>query len=94
MKLNPESLAKASSRHPWRTVGAWVGLIVLMGVVSARLLTGVLTDDMAFTNEPEAAQGAEGDRREVRRGGGVHGVLRRAIRRVRGTSGSPPTSRT
>jgi RND superfamily putative drug exporter len=56
MKLNPESLAKATSRHPWRTIGAWVALIVAMGLVSAKLLTGVLSDDVAFTNEPEAVK--------------------------------------
>jgi len=28
MRINPESLAKASSRHPWRTVGIWVALLV------------------------------------------------------------------
>jgi uncharacterized membrane protein YdfJ with MMPL/SSD domain len=59
MKLNPESLASASSRHPWRTLGAWLVFIVLMGVVSASLLAGVLTDDMAFTNEPESDRAQE-----------------------------------
>jgi putative drug exporter of the RND superfamily len=56
MKLNPESLAKASSHHPWRTVGIWVGLLVL-GVASlATLLGPALTTDFDFTNSPEAKQ--------------------------------------
>jgi putative drug exporter of the RND superfamily len=56
MKLNPESLARASSRHPWRTIGIWLFLIVSMGVVSSRLLGDVLTQDFEFTNEPESVR--------------------------------------
>jgi len=56
MKLSPESLARASSRHPWRTLGAWLVLIVAMGVVSSTLLSGVLTQDIAFTNRPESVR--------------------------------------
>jgi RND superfamily putative drug exporter len=56
MKINPESLARASSRHPWRTVGIWAVILVL-GVVSAStLLSGSLTTDFDFTNSPEAIQ--------------------------------------
>ena len=32
MKVNPESLAGVSSRHPWRTLGAWLVLLLSMGV--------------------------------------------------------------
>ena len=54
MKLNPETLAKASSRHPWRTVIVWVVLLV-MGIASAATLLGpALTTDFDFTNSPEA----------------------------------------
>ncbi len=56
MKLSPESLARASSRHPWRTLGTWLVLIVAMGVVSGKYLAGVLSQDMAFTNKPESVQ--------------------------------------
>ncbi|MEP6757693.1 MAG: MMPL family transporter [Actinomycetota bacterium] len=54
MKLNPESLARASSRHPWRTVGIW-GAILVAGIIAASTLLGpVLTTDFDFTNNPEA----------------------------------------
>jgi RND superfamily putative drug exporter len=54
MKLNPESLAKASSHHPWRTVIIWVALLVA-GIASAATLLGpALTTDFDFTNSPEA----------------------------------------
>jgi hypothetical protein len=29
MKINPETLARASSRHAWRTVGIWAVILVL-----------------------------------------------------------------
>ena len=54
MRVNPESLAKASSRHPWRTVGIWLALLVA-GIASAATLLGpALTTDFDFTNVPEA----------------------------------------
>ncbi len=56
MKLNPETLARASSRHPWRTLGIWLVLIVAMGAVTSSLLADVLTQDIAFTNSPESVQ--------------------------------------
>jgi len=56
MKLNPESIARASSRHPWRTIGLWVVLIVAMGAVSNALLGDVLTQEFEFTNRPESVR--------------------------------------
>ena len=31
MRLNPETIARASSRHPWRTIGVWLVLIAAWG---------------------------------------------------------------
>jgi len=59
MKLNPEALARASSRHPWRTLGIWLVLIAAMGFISSRLLGDVLTQEFEFTNEPEAVRAQE-----------------------------------
>ena len=56
MRLNPESIARASSRHPWRTVVIWVLLLASMGAVTQRLLDGVLTQEIEFTNEPQSVQ--------------------------------------
>jgi RND superfamily putative drug exporter len=56
MKLSPESLARASSRHPWRTIGIWVVVIVSMGIVSSRLLGDVLSQEFEFTNQPESVR--------------------------------------
>jgi RND superfamily putative drug exporter len=59
MRLNPESLARASTRHPWRTIGAWLLLIAAMGALSALLLGGVLSNEVAFTNNPESVRAQE-----------------------------------
>jgi RND superfamily putative drug exporter len=59
MKLSPERLARASSRHPWRTIGIWVVVIVSMGVVSSQLLGDVLNQDFEFTNRPESVRAQE-----------------------------------
>src|ERR1044072_2386234 len=56
MKINPESLARASSRHPWRTVGIWAVTLVAGFVLSGVLLSDALTTDFNFTNSPEAVQ--------------------------------------
>jgi putative drug exporter of the RND superfamily len=56
MRINPESMAAVSSRHPWRTLGAWFALIVAMAIVSGRLLSGVMTNDVHFTNDPESVR--------------------------------------
>src|SRR3989442_8676400 len=54
MRVNPESLARASSRHPWRVIAIWGALFVAMVGVSSTLLSGVLTNDISFTNKPES----------------------------------------
>jgi RND superfamily putative drug exporter len=59
MRLNPETLARASSRHPWRTIGVWLVLIAVMGFISSRLLGDVLTQEFEFTNEPESVRAQE-----------------------------------
>ncbi len=54
MKLNPESLARASSRHPWRTIVIWLAVLVSGGMAAGALLGPALTTDFNFTNTPEA----------------------------------------
>ncbi|MGH2589866.1 MAG: MMPL family transporter, partial [Actinomycetota bacterium] len=60
MRLNPETIARATSRHPWRTIGAW--LVILVGsfsLVSAGLFTDALTNGIDFTNTPESKEAAQ-----------------------------------
>jgi uncharacterized membrane protein YdfJ with MMPL/SSD domain len=56
MKISPEALARASSRHPWRTVGIWAVILVLGFGASGALLSDGLTTDFDFTNNPEAVR--------------------------------------
>ena len=59
MKINPETLARASSRHPWRTVGIWAVILVAGFAASGVLLDSALTTDIDFTNNPEAKRAAQ-----------------------------------
>jgi uncharacterized membrane protein YdfJ with MMPL/SSD domain len=56
MRLSPETLARASSRRPLRTLAIWVVSIIAMGYVSSQLLAGVLSQDFNFTNKPESVR--------------------------------------
>ncbi|MGH2596313.1 MAG: MMPL family transporter, partial [Actinomycetota bacterium] len=59
MRLNPESLARASSRHPWRVIGIWGVLFLVMIGVTGTLLSGVLNNDISFTSRPESIKAQE-----------------------------------
>lgn len=56
MRPSPQSLAGASSRHPWRTVGMWVLAVVGAGALSSALLGGTVTTKADLTNNPESKQ--------------------------------------
>ena len=56
MRLNTETLARASARRPWVTVGMWIVLLGSSGFVSSQLLGDALTTDFDFTNEPESVR--------------------------------------
>jgi len=56
MRISPETLARASSRHAWRTVGIWAAILVVAVVAMITLLSPALTTDFDFTNNPEAIQ--------------------------------------
>jgi putative drug exporter of the RND superfamily len=60
MRLNPESLARASSRHPWRAIAVWIailgGAIVLVAV---GMFDDAMTNGIDFTNTPESKEAAQ-----------------------------------
>ena len=57
MKLSTESLARACTRHPWRTIGIWIALVVLsIGIVATILSFG---GDPEVTSEDARIQGPE-----------------------------------
>jgi uncharacterized membrane protein YdfJ with MMPL/SSD domain len=53
-----ERLARSCSRHPWRTIGAWLGAMVLAIAAVALLLSG-LTSNGHPTNNPESQRADE-----------------------------------
>lgn len=50
-------IAAASARHPWRVIGLWVIGLLLSFFLVGSLLSGVLTTQNTFTNDPEAKVG-------------------------------------
>jgi hypothetical protein len=54
VRLPTGSLAAASARHPWRTLGAWTVVAVLAMVAIVLLLGGSLTTEGKPTNNPES----------------------------------------
>ncbi|HSI98578.1 MAG TPA: MMPL family transporter, partial [Gaiellaceae bacterium] len=71
MKLSTRALAAASARHPWRTIGAWIGAFVTTTALIGVLLGGSLTTEGAPTNNPESTR--------------AHDALMRAFRPEAGT---------
>jgi putative drug exporter of the RND superfamily len=53
-----ERLARSCSRHPWRTIGAWIGAVVL-AIAALALLFGSLTTNGHPTNDPESQRADE-----------------------------------
>ena len=53
-KLSTTSLVRWCSRHPWFTIGMWVLLCIISGVIIFSLLGDALTTDITFTNNPES----------------------------------------
>ncbi|HEU0247165.1 MAG TPA: MMPL family transporter [Gaiellaceae bacterium] len=53
MRLSTQTLASASARHPWRTIGAWIAVSIL-AIVAIAFGLGNLTTEGAPTNNPES----------------------------------------
>jgi putative drug exporter of the RND superfamily len=59
VKLSTQTIAAASARHPWRTIGAWIAIVVLAIVAIVTFLGGSLTTEGAPTNDPESERADE-----------------------------------
>jgi putative drug exporter of the RND superfamily len=59
MKVPTQALARASARHPWRTIAAWVVVAVLAVVALAGLLPGALTTEGKPTNNPQSERASD-----------------------------------
>jgi|1186.fasta_scaffold00905_3 RND superfamily putative drug exporter len=67
--MSPGAWARRCAAHPWRTVVAWVLLVLASVVVSGTLLTGALTTESTFTGTPDSKRAD--DLRESRLGAKV-----------------------
>src|SRR4029453_5307463 len=54
VKLSTQTLALMSARHPWRTIPAWMALVVAGVVAIGALLGGGLTTEGNPTNNPQS----------------------------------------
>jgi len=55
-RLSTGNLARASARHRWITIGAWLGILAAAIVLAGTLLGDALTIETKLTNNPESAQ--------------------------------------
>jgi uncharacterized membrane protein YdfJ with MMPL/SSD domain len=62
-RISTQSLASASARHPWRTLGVWVAAMVLSVVAIATLLGGSLTTEGKPTNNPQSQRALDAQER-------------------------------
>jgi RND superfamily putative drug exporter len=59
LSVSPESIARASSRHPGRTLLLWLIAAIAAGVASYFLLGDVLTQEFTLSNRPESVRAFE-----------------------------------
>jgi RND superfamily putative drug exporter len=52
-------MARASARHPWRTIGIWAFALVAAAAVIAFVLPGTLTTQYTFLNDPDSQTGRD-----------------------------------
>ena len=57
VNLSTESIARASSRRPWITIGIWVVVFLIAAFLRATLFEGVITIEFEITNNPESSIG-------------------------------------
>jgi putative drug exporter of the RND superfamily len=59
MKISPQTVARASALHPWRTIGIWVVLLFGAFALISALLSGALTTQASFLGSPQSKVGAD-----------------------------------
>jgi RND superfamily putative drug exporter len=59
MKLSTQGLARASARHPWRTIGIWLAVLVLSFGAIGAFLGDALSGEEEVTTETDSKRGDE-----------------------------------
>lgn len=54
MNINPESVARSSSRHPWLVIGGWGALLAVTIALTAVFLSKNLDTGFEFSDQPES----------------------------------------
>ena len=54
MKLSPQGVARWSARRRFTVIAIWVGLFLAGGLLTSRYLSGALTTQAEFTNNPDS----------------------------------------
>ena len=57
--LSPQSLAGSSARHPWRTLAAWVLLLVAITFLGNTFSGPTTGEGAGFTNDPDSQVGTD-----------------------------------
>ena len=50
-------ISASSARHPWRTIGVWLAMLVAGAVFAGMFLSDALTTDVELLDNPESIQG-------------------------------------
>lgn len=53
------AISAASARRPWRTIGAWVVLLVVGAILSGAFLSDALTTNVDLLDQPESIRGTQ-----------------------------------
>src|SRR5512132_4526570 len=56
MRLSPQGVARWSAKRRFTVIGIWVGLLVVGGLLISRYLSGALTTQSEFINNPGSKQ--------------------------------------
>jgi len=56
MRLSPQGVARWSARRRFTVIGLWVALFLVGGLLTSRYLSGALTTQANFANNPESKQ--------------------------------------
>ena len=56
MRLSPQSVARWSARRRFTVIGIWVALFLAGGLLTSRYLSGALSTQAEFTNNPDSKQ--------------------------------------
>ena len=57
--FSTQGLSRISSRHPWKVVLVWLGVLVLSIAISYLLLGDALTSQVSLTNNPDSEVGKQ-----------------------------------